>query len=263
LKQCPNCRGNLADFVSVCPYCGVATPVAQAATSYPVWEIAPKSSGLALASLICGVLFLFVPAAIAAVVLGHIALVTIKRSAGRLAGQGMAIAGLVMGYLGIGITALFTIAVIFAMRTAFRQNVPANETAAIDTMRTYEGALKAYAAMCPEQGYPVDLERLGPGSGDCMHANLIDVRLAIQTPVRYGYQFSYNSGAHGMEKVSAFALIARPVVPNATGQRYFYLDEGGIIRQSKTQIVGPKSAPVDDSKTGQDDKDHDQDVDPG
>jgi hypothetical protein len=61
---------------------------------------APKTSGLAIASLVCGIvsllcgLFLGIPA----VICGHMALKRIKagRSSG---GNGMAIAGLVMGYI--------------------------------------------------------------------------------------------------------------------------------------------------------------------
>ncbi len=69
--------------------------------------VAPaKSSGLALASLLCGIgvfllfplLFLFAPLA---VIFGHIAKSKIKGSAGTVGGDGMATAGLVMGYLGI------------------------------------------------------------------------------------------------------------------------------------------------------------------
>lgn len=65
-----------------------------------------KSSGLATASLVCGicvfVLFpLFFLFAIVAVVLGHVAHSKIKASGGTLGGGGAATAGLIMGYLGI------------------------------------------------------------------------------------------------------------------------------------------------------------------
>jgi hypothetical protein len=84
VKQCPKGGGNLADFVSVCPYCGAAVAVAQAAqfAAQPEFSGPPESSGKALASLICGVVFFFWPlTAVAAVVLGHLALSDIKRSA--------------------------------------------------------------------------------------------------------------------------------------------------------------------------------------
>jgi hypothetical protein len=70
-------------------------PVAQAPqvrARPPEWGGPPENSGKAMASLICGLVFFFWPlSAVAAVILGHLALSDIKRSAGRLAGRGMAI----------------------------------------------------------------------------------------------------------------------------------------------------------------------------
>ncbi|HLP09033.1 MAG TPA: DUF4190 domain-containing protein [Opitutaceae bacterium] len=67
---------------------------------------APKRCGLAVVSLVCGictiVLFpLFFVFMIPAVVCGHIAQSRIRQAKGALLGGGMAVAGLVMGYLGI------------------------------------------------------------------------------------------------------------------------------------------------------------------
>ena len=61
---------------------------------------APKgTSGLAIASLICGIVGCVPGAGIAAVVMGHMALGRIKTSG--QGGRGMAIAGLILGYLSI------------------------------------------------------------------------------------------------------------------------------------------------------------------
>lgn len=60
-----------------------------------------QTSNLALASLITGLLawvLLPIIGAIAAIVTGHMAQSEIKKSAGRLTGNGLAIAGLVLGY---------------------------------------------------------------------------------------------------------------------------------------------------------------------
>ena len=255
LKQCTNCQGNLADFVPVCPYCGVSQPLPQAATAQAEWGAPPQTSNKAVASLICGVILCFVPSSIAAVILGHLALADIKRSAGRMAGQGMAVAGLVMGYIGILFTAIFAVAILLTMRNTLRHDVPGNEAAAIQTMKTYDQALKAYAVKCPRQGYPTSLVRLGPGSGDCSRANLVEMRLAMARPAKLGYVFSYNPGIEGKDHVTAFALVASPVQPGLTGTRYFYLDDSGVIRLARSQIVGPRSDPADspESGLGQDD----------
>jgi len=252
LKQCTNCRGNLADFVTVCPYCHVAQPVPQAGPYQPQWDAGPQSSNKALASLICGILFLCAPASIAAVVLGHLALVDIKRSAGRMTGQGLAIAGLVMGYLGIALTVIYMVVVMFAVRNAMQQNAPQNESVAIRSMKSYDQALQAYAAKCPQQGFPATLSALGPGSGDCAHAGLLDADMANGHAVKQGYRFLYTPGTNSSQKVTAFALLARPTQPGMTGKRYFFLDEEGVVRQSYSYIVGPRSPPVDNPEAGPD-----------
>jgi hypothetical protein len=61
LKQCTNCRGNLADFVPLCPYRGVSQPVPEIAMAQQEFA-PPQSSNKAIASLVCGVLFLCAPA---------------------------------------------------------------------------------------------------------------------------------------------------------------------------------------------------------
>jgi hypothetical protein len=68
------------------------------------------TSGLAVGALVCGILELFTLgfAAIPAVILGHLARGQIRRTGER--GDGMAVAGLVLGYLGIGIWTLVIIA---------------------------------------------------------------------------------------------------------------------------------------------------------
>jgi len=122
-------------------------------------------------------------------------------------------------------------------------------------MQTYNRALKAYAAKCPQQGYPTTLVRLGPGSGDCSRANLVEMRLAVGRPAKLGYLFSYNPGIEGKDRVTVFALVASPVQPGLTGTRYFYLDDSGVIRQASSHIIGPRSDPVDspESQPGADD----------
>jgi Domain of unknown function (DUF4190) len=105
LLICPQGGVALADNVRLCSNCGAVTPSQQlsgmplAAPSPPF--VGPRqTSGKAIGSLICGVISIL-PLFIVAVILGHFALSDIKKSAGRLTGQGLAIAGLVLGYLGV------------------------------------------------------------------------------------------------------------------------------------------------------------------
>jgi Domain of unknown function (DUF4190) len=72
--------------------------------------MAPSSSGLAITSMICGILGLCVGLlGVVAVICGHIALSQIKSSAGRLTGRGMALTGLILGYIEIALMLLIII----------------------------------------------------------------------------------------------------------------------------------------------------------
>ncbi len=97
--------GELHDALArriVTPQHVVGSPYAP--PSAPTGWVAPApTSGLAIASLICGIVGLFacfVPG-IAAVICGHLALSRMADPNARLTGKGMAIAGLVLGYLSL------------------------------------------------------------------------------------------------------------------------------------------------------------------
>ena len=109
----------------------------------------PKTSALAIWSLVLGILSLVcftIFAAIPGVICGHKALGKIKRSNGTLTGQGLAIAGLVTGYLGIA-CALFMIPLMLAI--AIPNFVKARDTAqtnaCINNLRQIDAAKQQWA----------------------------------------------------------------------------------------------------------------------
>jgi hypothetical protein len=63
--------------------------------------VAQATNGLAIASLVLGILWFCGVGAILALVFGYIAKGQIDRSEGRQSGRGMAIAGIVLGWIGI------------------------------------------------------------------------------------------------------------------------------------------------------------------
>ncbi len=77
---------------------------------------ASRTSGLAIAALVLGILWLFGLGSLLALIFGLIALSQIRKSAGTLGGKGMAIAGVVLGGLGLVSILLFTVtgAVVFS-----------------------------------------------------------------------------------------------------------------------------------------------------
>jgi type IV pilus assembly protein PilA len=248
---CPYCAEPIPDGSQFCPKCGtkMGTPVAAApspgASIAPPFPGVPATSGKAIGSLICGVFFFFLPTSIAAVVLGHLSLSEIRKSAGRLKGQGLATAGLILGYMGIAFIPFILIIAAIAIPNLLRARMAANEASAVGTLRTYNVAIASYAAQCAQKGYPISAEQLGPGSDDCDHAGLVDGFLASQRPMKSGYVFEYHVGATDAEgRVVSYVISADPVRQNQTGIRHFYSDETQVIRFELSTPAGPGSPPL-------------------
>lgn len=96
-----------------------------AATAAPQPGAAPNT-GLAIGSMVCGIVGLLtcflwclsIPLAIAAIVLGHMAISKIRRDPATYAGKGLAKAGLITGYLGVLLSIVYTACVLYiATRT--------------------------------------------------------------------------------------------------------------------------------------------------
>lgn len=109
----------------------------------------PKNSGLAIWSLVLGILSLtcfYILTAIPAVICGHVAMSRIKRSGGALCGNGLAIAGLVTGYLGI---ALSLVVLPMLLAIAIPNFVKARNTAmmnaCISNLRQIDGMKQQWA----------------------------------------------------------------------------------------------------------------------
>lgn len=79
-----------------------------------------KTNGLAIASLVFGILgmvFLYGIGAIFAIVFGHIAKGQIDRSNATEGGRGLAVAGLILGWVGLFIFLLFVAFIVWAVMT--------------------------------------------------------------------------------------------------------------------------------------------------
>jgi hypothetical protein len=76
----------------------------------------PGTNGLAIAALVLGILWLYWVGSILAVIFGHIALSQIRHTGQR--GRGLAIAGLVLGYVGLALFLLVIFLVIFGVTVA-------------------------------------------------------------------------------------------------------------------------------------------------
>lgn len=73
-----------------------------------------RVSGLAIASLVVGILWFYWLGSVLALVLGYMAKREIDASRGALTGRGFAVAGIVLGWIGVGIFSLLMLVTILA-----------------------------------------------------------------------------------------------------------------------------------------------------
>ncbi|MFZ4519612.1 MAG: DUF4190 domain-containing protein [Microthrixaceae bacterium] len=106
-----------------------------------------------MASLVFGILALVVLpliGSVAAIVLGHGARSRIRRSGGRLRGDGMAVAGLVLGYVSLFLVGLGVLAAVVVFAAGDAGNDAKDRACAVE-LRTVQTAAAAYYA---DRGVP-------------------------------------------------------------------------------------------------------------
>jgi hypothetical protein len=183
--------------------------------------------------------------ALLAVVLGHLARAQIRKRPDRLAGAGMALAGLVLGYASLGIFAFAALTVIPDLLGPGRTRV--NASSVVASLRTINVAEVTYASTYPERGYSTSLAHLGPPAANGRvgpeAAGFID--RAMASGLKNGYHFTYLPGRadeHGL--IMTYGLHADPMAHNPD-DRSFFTDETGVIRVERGKPAGPESPPLD------------------
>ena len=78
-------------------------------------QISQRTNGLAVASMVLGIVWVFWLGSLLAVIFGHVSLGQIRRSNGREAGRGLAIAGVTLGWIGLGVWILWFFSVLLAL----------------------------------------------------------------------------------------------------------------------------------------------------
>ena len=219
---CPKCSQQNPDATQFCTSCGQAlgaqTLAPQAVTPGTVAPpplTPPETSGKAIASLVCGLLGFIFPAALVAIILGHISRSEIRKSGGRVTGSGLALTGLVLGYLGVSLIPFLIIAAI-AIPNLVRARIAANEASAVSMVRTINMAEVTYAGTHPDVGYACSLNDLRDTS---------DSIAKLEGGERYGYVFQIENCTP-----KAYTMTAVPRAVNQTGARAFCSTEDAVIR---------------------------------
>ncbi len=300
---CFKCGASMPDDSTVCPQCATPVqtapppsqtpqPSAPAPVSTSAWLNVPaapaqnpsqaqypaqaqpyrgqypqQTDGGAIASLVLGiasfVLCMSFITGIPAIVLGHISRSKIRKSGGRLKGDGMALAGLIMGY--ISLPFILIIAAI-AIPNLLRAKISANESAAMSTVRTINTLQVTYETQYPARGYAPDMATLGNGSdatcsggGTEQHACLLTGALgsAVCTSgvwcQKNGYRFTIVSdcGASAQQGEDAackeFVAVATPISA-ATGLHNYCSVSDAIVRVRRG---GPLTSPPTAEECGE------------
>lgn len=222
---CTACGSAVAGEERFCRQCGapVGTGPGLSAATPPTPSGPSQTSGKAIASLIFGLFIFFFPFSIVAVILGHLSLSEIRKSAGRLTGDSMATAGLVLGYLGVAGVPIILILAAIAIPNLLRAKMAANESSAVASVRTIMTAEISYSSSHPQAGYTCELSDLAGNQ-------LIEGALA--NGQKSGYAFELAACAPAIEggPNASYRVMAYPLGKNTTGVRAFCSDESGVIR---------------------------------
>lgn len=188
----------------------------------------PQTDGKAIGSLICGiasVTILSILAGIPAIILGHVSRSDIRKSDGRLKGAGMALAGLIMGYISLVIIPIIFIIAVIAIPSLIRSRQAAHEASAIATLKTIRNAEETY--------------RLNSRGRFGQMTDLIDKEL-LDANVRRtvaGYYFTVRVSTAGDE----YTATADPATSNE-GRYGYFVTSDGMVRYSVEPDLAPAGA---------------------
>jgi Domain of unknown function (DUF4190) len=230
---CLGCGQSLSEGERFCGSCGrdsqagSATPAVHPSVAY---GIPPETSGKAIFSLVCGIIVLFFPFSIVALVFGYLSLYDIRRSAGRLTGRGVAIAGIVLGYVGVALTLGFVGLGIYEERMIKKsgavRGIASSETSVVSSVRSLNTAEIAYAQAHPKTGYTCSLTELSGAWG-------ISADLARGRKKGYTFELQGCSATQTDGPIVKYQLVAYPTVPGKAAPAYCS-DQSDLIRMAKS-----------------------------
>jgi type II secretory pathway pseudopilin PulG len=192
-------------------------------TQRPVPGPEAQTDSKAIWSLVCGILSItcfWILTGIPAIILGHLSRSSIRNSMGRLKGEGMALAGLILGYISVLLIPVLLILAAIAIPGFLRARQTANEAAAVQNLRTITQA---------ETGYR---EQRGPDYADVetlVSNGLLDE--SFRSTIA-GYNFTIVADG------TAYTATATPAT-SATGRYGYYVTTDSVVRYSTNEALAP------------------------
>jgi len=129
------------------------------------------------------------------------------------------------------VVAIILIIAAIAIPNLLRSKMAANEASAVASLRTYNTAIVEYSVTYGTDP-SLNFSYLGPATTpSSTAADLIDSLLGTANPSKSGYNFTYTPGSVSNGVISQYSINAGPQ-SSSTGQRYFFTDQSGVIRQT-------------------------------
>jgi hypothetical protein len=199
----------------------------------PYAHNAPKRVGLAVASLVVGIVSFFTfgllfAGAVIGIVLGVVALARISRQPAVYGGKGLAIGGIVTSVLSLVIAIPLGIIFAIAIPNLLASRRAANEASAIRSLRMISDAQAIYLKSFGWYGNLDDLTSMG-----LIEASLIDGE-------NDGYRFTVRASGYDFE------VVATPEVYRRTGTRSYFMaedhwihvaDKGGLEANGNDPLI--------------------------
>ena len=139
------------------------------------------------------------------------------------------------------VVAIILIIAAIAIPNLLRSRIAANEASAVGSVRTINTAEITYNSTYPTVGFG-DLTMLGGTGGSATGAGLIDSVLAAGA--KSGYVFAVTTGgATGTGPATTYDVHGDPQ-NSQTGQRHFFSDQSGVIRQANGAAATATDTPL-------------------
>jgi competence protein ComGC len=189
-----------------------------------------KTSRLAVASLVLGVFF-WCPffgffLGIGALVMGVMAYGRVTRAPDRWTGEGLAIAGIVLGALGVVIGGIVLLLALISLPGLLRARSVANESSAAKQVKVLSRALEVYA-LEHNGRYPANEEEL-LSDGSSYEGQPCDGK------TYFGYAYSLSLSPDG------YSVVAAPVACGSSGDTVYRVTRGGVLKEEPCAAGGHK-----------------------
>src|ERR1700730_18531830 len=142
------------------------------------------------------------------------------------------------------VVAIILIIAAIAIPNLMKSKMVANESSAVESLRTIDTGETTYAATCPDIGFSASLSELNTGTLCVSGKNILDNILGGGDPSsKAGYVFTYAATAAGGLN-TAYTVTGLPSTVGITGQRGFFTDQTDVVRFTTNGVAPTPASPA-------------------